>query len=83
MNLWDMAANERQAQPLLQQEDSLVASIERYGKEKERLMTRMAHMDECAAVYRATIDKKTSDLTMRESQLVKACQAIDLYPPGN
>jgi len=35
----------------------------------------------CRAVYTSTIDKKTGDLTVRETELVKACQALGLYPP--
>ena len=35
----------------------------------------------CAFVYRNTIDKKISDLTVREEQQVRARKALDLYPP--
>ncbi len=40
----------------------------------------LAKVDECKKTYRTTIDKKTSDLTVRESTAVKTCQALDLYP---
>lgn len=40
----------------------------------------LAKVDECKKTYRTTIDKRTSDLTVRESTAVKACQALDLYP---
>jgi hypothetical protein len=42
---------------------------------------RLKHADECTQLYSQTIDKKTSDLTVRETELVKACQSISLYPP--
>lgn len=35
----------------------------------------------CAAIYQNTIDKKLNDLTVREEQQVRACQAVGLYPP--
>lgn len=35
----------------------------------------------CTAIYHDTIDKKVKDLTVREEQQVRACQALGLYPP--
>jgi tetratricopeptide (TPR) repeat protein len=35
----------------------------------------------CGRVYQATSDKKIKDLTIREEQQVRACQALGLYPP--
>jgi len=35
----------------------------------------------CRVVYRNTIDKKITDLTVREEQQVRACQALGMYPP--
>ena len=35
----------------------------------------------CTAVYRDTADKKLGDLTVKEEQQVRACQALGLYPP--
>jgi hypothetical protein len=35
----------------------------------------------CAAIYQSTIDKKVRDLTVREEEQVRTCQALDLYPP--
>jgi hypothetical protein len=46
-------------------------------QEAERTRIRNA----CAIVYSKTADKKVSDLTVRESQQVQACQALGLYPP--
>lgn len=37
--------------------------------------------DRCWLIYRVTIDKRQGDLTVREATLVKACTALDLYPP--
>jgi hypothetical protein len=36
----------------------------------------LEHVDACVAVYRKTIDKKNADLTVRESEQVKACQSL-------
>jgi hypothetical protein len=33
----------------------------------------------CHRLYRSTIDKKTSDLTVREAQQVSACRLLELY----
>jgi hypothetical protein len=38
-------------------------------------------VDECLASFHKTIDKKKSDLTVRESDSVKLCQDLELYPP--
>lgn len=35
----------------------------------------------CTTIYQATADKKIKDLTVREEQQVRACQALGLYPP--
>jgi hypothetical protein len=45
------------------------------------LRVRMNTADQCARVYRETIAKKQSDLTTRESDQIKACQSLEMYPP--
>jgi hypothetical protein len=35
----------------------------------------------CSNIYQSTIDKKVKDLSVREEQQVRACQALDMYPP--
>jgi hypothetical protein len=35
----------------------------------------------CSAVYKDTADKKIRDLTVKEEQQVRNCQALGLYPP--
>ena len=35
----------------------------------------------CAVIYQNTADKKLKDLTVREEQQVRACEALGLYPP--
>jgi hypothetical protein len=35
----------------------------------------------CSVLYQNTADKKIADLTVREEQQVRACQALGLYPP--
>jgi hypothetical protein len=44
---------------------------------EERAKVRAA----CAGIYQSTIDKKVRDLTVREEQQVRTCQALGLYPP--
>jgi len=45
-------------------------------EESELLEAQLEHVDACVAVYRKTIDKKNADLTVRESEQVKACQSL-------
>jgi hypothetical protein len=45
--------------------------------QEERAKARAA----CSAIYQSTIDRKVADLTVREEQQVRACQALGLYPP--
>jgi flagellar biosynthesis GTPase FlhF len=35
----------------------------------------------CSAIYQSTADKKISNLTVKEEQQVRTCQALGLYPP--
>jgi hypothetical protein len=35
----------------------------------------------CVAIYVLTADKKVTDLTVRETEQIKACRFLDLYPP--
>jgi hypothetical protein len=35
----------------------------------------------CSNIYQSTVDKKVKDLSVREEQQVRACQALDMYPP--
>lgn len=50
-------------------------------KDLPTLQARVLHADDCLVVYTGTIDKKVADLTTRESDQIKACKSIDLYPP--
>lgn len=51
--------------------------IDRKQKAEEQGKVRAA----CRQVYDKTADKKVGDLTVREEQQVRACQALGLYPP--
>lgn len=42
---------------------------------------RLQHADDCAKIYKDTVDKKVSDLTTRETDMIKACKSIGSYPP--
>lgn len=35
----------------------------------------------CSAIYKKTADTKLKDLTVKEEQQVRACQALNMYPP--
>jgi hypothetical protein len=50
-------------------------------EELEVLGLRLKHVDDCTSVYHNTIDLKVSDLTGRQTESVKACRSLGLYPP--
>lgn len=58
---------------------------EKEAEQKARLDEREAERakirDACALIYSKTVDKKISDLTVRETQQVQACQTAGMYPP--
>ncbi|MGA2723858.1 MAG: hypothetical protein ABSG79_15790 [Bryobacteraceae bacterium] len=62
--------------------DNTAAEAAAVAIESSRLEIKLKHADECAAVYQKTIDEKASDVTTRETEQIKACQSIDLYPPA-
>ena len=71
-------AEEREAARARKVRDAEEA-IEEYSRRRadaEYLAKRNAN---CATLRKATIDRKVSDLTVRETQLVNACQAVGLY----
>jgi hypothetical protein len=43
--------------------------------------SRVRQVDECLTVYHATIDKRLSDLTGRESDQINTCRSAEMYPP--
>lgn len=55
--------------------------LQKAESEIETLQARLEHADACAAVYRTTIDKRASDLTVRQADQVRMCKDLDQYPP--
>jgi hypothetical protein len=41
----------------------------------------LERVDACLKVYNQTVDKKTSDLTNRETAQIGECRSLNLYPP--
>jgi len=83
----DAADAEQRKRQAAERRKKEVESEARYAKSKaeaearaseERARVRAA----CAAIYRSTADKKVGDLTVKEEQQVRACQALGLYPPA-
>jgi hypothetical protein len=48
---------------------------------KEQAEERQKVRAACALIYKNTANKKVGDLTVKEQQQVRECQALDLYPP--
>jgi len=85
-----LPANELEAE-----EDALVRAekehdwaLTRAGTAKEMTEYRAAAAErrvkigvKCSIAYKSTADKKVKDLTVKEEQLVRACQNLNLYHP--
>jgi hypothetical protein len=72
-------ASRRSARDLKKQEAEY-----RAWKEAEGIRTAAKEMKiraACKVIYEKTADTKVKDLTVREEQQVRACQALNLYPP--
>ena len=65
----------RQKQTEVEQKQRELAEKAKAAEQKRQLTA------SCSEVYKNTIDKKVRDLTVREEQQVRACQALGLYPP--
>jgi hypothetical protein len=50
-------------------------------KQCDLLKTKLKYADDCRKVYDKTIDEKAADITTRESELIKACRELEMYPP--
>jgi acetolactate synthase regulatory subunit len=66
---------------LFRQADRIKLQIALDKRAMDTLNAQLEHVDDCLKIYNGTIDKKTSDMTVRETGQVKACQSITLYPP--
>jgi hypothetical protein len=62
-------------------EERALAAKEKAAAERKEAEERRRIRGNCALIYGDTADKKIKDLTVREEQLVRACQALGLYPP--
>lgn len=51
------------------------------AEEAKAAAERRQLQDACVLIYKNTVNKKVGDLTVREEQQVRTCQALDLYPP--
>jgi hypothetical protein len=65
------AAHRKQQQAEIDAWQAKIKAEERASAAEERRKARAA----CTVIYRSTIDKRRSDLTVREEQQVAACQA--------
>lgn len=45
------------------------------------LKLKLAQADECVSVYAKTVSEGTADVTVRQSEQIMVCKAIDMYPP--
>jgi hypothetical protein len=71
-----------QQQEILKEAHDLRNQLDIAANHIDVLKARVEHADNCVTTYHQTIDKKTSDLTTRETQQIAACQSINLYPPA-
>ena len=73
----DEAAKMKRKTHILEAEmEDLAAKVSRNSKQLDAV-------DMCSVAYRQTGDKKVFDLPVKESEQVKSCVALDLYPNGS
>ena len=76
--MWLVTESARQARQADEQRKIARQLAERKAKAaEERRRVRAA----CVIIYQTTANKKLSDLTVKEEQQVRACQALGLYEP--
>jgi len=63
--------------------DELLRLLDAKTEELKRWQLRLIHVDDCVKVFRKTIDKTSADLTVRDTELITGCKALDLYPPSS
>jgi hypothetical protein len=65
--------------------DDLQRSMKGFGTRNmevfSELLKRLQEADTCTAVYHSTINKKTGDLTVGETEKISACRELESYPP--
>jgi len=59
----------------------LISFDESTKDDMKKLRDQLEVVDSCALIYRTTIDKRSADITTRESELIMACKMLELYPP--
>jgi hypothetical protein len=69
------AAEAKAKQAQAEKEASAAAAAKAAAEERQRVRAT------CAEIYKRTADKRVGDLTVKEDQQVRACQALGLYPP--
>ena len=78
---WTAGLTMDQQQAYIDEASRLGDQLDQLRPQLDLMKTRVGSADPCARVYHDTIDKKTADLTTRESQLIQSCQYLGLYPP--
>lgn len=61
-------------------QDDLTRLLDELQRIQERGVKQLEMVDACTVVFHRTIDKRASDLTVREAALIKGCEDLDLYP---
>jgi TonB family protein len=77
--LRDSGSMDERRNELAQEVERLSGAIKTATEQVPVLEYRMAHADDCARVYLATMGN--SALTVTEGAVVEACQSAGLYPP--
>lgn len=72
-----LAAEQRRIQTEADARYAKMKAVENAKAVEERWKLRAT----CKVIYQNTIDTKVKDLTVREDQQVRTCQALGLYPP--
>jgi hypothetical protein len=62
-------------------ESKKIKAAQDAARAEEQKRARAELRARCAEVHKGTIDKRVSDLTVREEEQVRACRTLGLYPP--
>jgi len=83
--VWDdvskLGPKMRESERALQHLEFLQDLVGKSRVEADVAKTRLDYVDQCGVLYTKTIDKRPSDLSIRDSDRVQACRGLNLYPP--
>jgi hypothetical protein len=78
-SIYEAKAKVRAEEKSVQAEKDTLEADRQAAKEAAEAEEMLRIKARCHALYKRTIDKKQADLTVRETQQITACEALDYY----